>query len=269
MMFLDYIKGNWKSEVKSTEAAVDMWDAMAAQFQEYEIPGKEDLLLQIIEEEKMIDCNSLVLDLGCGTGRHSIAVSRIAKKVTGIDLSSKMIKFGNENLEKMKIKNVNLVCEDWSAISINANNYEKQFDLVYAHMTPAISDFETFQKMISSSKKHGILVKPSRRKDEISDMVMKIAGLEKDKKIKDESIAFAFGVLFLNGLNPKMKYKDEIWEISRTYEEACDMYLNRAKTYKEISNKTDEEIRDFLRTRINSEGKIEEKVNTTITAIYW
>lgn len=48
----------------------------------------------------MIDCNSLVLDLGFGAGRHSIDVSRIAKKVTGIDSSSKMIEFCNENLEK-------------------------------------------------------------------------------------------------------------------------------------------------------------------------
>lgn len=74
----------------------------------------------------------------------------------------------------MIIKNVNLVYEDWSIISINPNNYEKQFDLVYTHTTPAISDFETFQKMISSSKKHGILVKPSRRKDEISDFYLNL-----------------------------------------------------------------------------------------------
>ncbi len=36
-----------------------------------------------------------VLDLGCGTGRHSMQIAKFAKKVKGIDLSENAINIAN------------------------------------------------------------------------------------------------------------------------------------------------------------------------------
>lgn len=52
------------------------------------------------EIKKLIDPNSTVIDVGCGTGRFSFTISEKASKVVGIDLSSKNILTANQTLQK-------------------------------------------------------------------------------------------------------------------------------------------------------------------------
>jgi SAM-dependent methyltransferase len=56
---------------------------------------------QIFKEIKsIIELNSSVIDVGCGTGRLSFSLSDKAAKVVGIDLSIKNIHKANQNLAK-------------------------------------------------------------------------------------------------------------------------------------------------------------------------
>ncbi len=268
-MYIDYIKDNWKSEMKNSQAATKMWDSMAGQFKDYEIPNQDDLLMKIINDEKMIDENSKVLDIGCGAGRHSIAIAPFVKSVLGVDLSSNMIEFSKSKAKEYNIKNVEFSCLDWNDINIEKEGLKEKFELVYAHMTPAINSALTFEKMILSSAKHGVLVKPSRRKDKISDAILGIIGIDINSFRGDETVAFAFSTLYLKGLNPKIIYKQETWDIKKSFKDACDMYLNRTKTYKDITKQEEEKVIEFIKTNLNENQEIEEKVNTTITAIYW
>ena len=267
-MNLDEIRIKWTNECKDKKAAVDMWDSMAGQFREYEIPGNESLLIKIIERENMVQPNSRILDVGCGTGRYSAALSEKALSVTGIDLSPKMIEFGRENIEKLVIKNVDLICSDWSEFDTLENGFESSFDLVFAHMTPAVSDARTFEKMIRCSKNYGIMFKPTRRTDEISDEIMKMAEIDRNTLGRDESILYAFGMLWLMGYKPKLEYEEQEWNMKKSFEEACGMYINRVKTYKNISKDEEVKIKHFLRSKLK-DGFIEDKVNTTISVLYW
>lgn len=267
-MNIEEIRNKWTNKCKDKKAAVDLWDSMAGQFKQYEIPGDESLLLKIIDREKMIQPAGSVLDVGCGTGRYSAALADKAAEITGIDLSPKMIEFGKENIKTLGIKNVNLICCDWSELDIAESGFENRFDLVFAHMTPAVSDAVTFEKMIRCSKKHGIMFKPTRRTDEISDEVMKLAGVNQKNTGRDESILYAFDMLWLMGYKPKLQYEEQEWNIRKTFEEACGMYVNRVKTYKRISMEEEEKIKQFLQTKLR-DSIIEEKVKTTITALIW
>ena len=58
----------------------------------------------------------------------------------------------------------------------------KNFDLVFAHMTPAVADYHTLEKMCNCSKNKCFLVKPSRRSDMVLDGAFQAAGIEKNKK---------------------------------------------------------------------------------------
>jgi ubiquinone/menaquinone biosynthesis C-methylase UbiE len=267
-MTLDEIRMNWTNKCKDRKAAVKMWDSMAGQFKRFEITGNESILLKIIERENMLQSDSRVLDVGCGTGRYSAALSKIVLGITGIDLSPKMIELGKENIEKLGIKNVSLICGDWSEFCTIENGFENIFDLVFAHMTPAITDAGTFEKMIRCSKNCGIVVKPTRRTDEISDEIMKMMEIYGNTFERDESIAYAFSMLWLMGYQPKLEYEEQEWNTKKSFEEACGMYINRVKTYKNISKDEEEKIEHFLRSKLK-DGFIEEKVNTTVSVLYW
>jgi len=52
------------------------------------------------EIKNVIEPNSSVIDVGCGTGRFSFTIADKANKVVGIDLSSKNITTANQTLQK-------------------------------------------------------------------------------------------------------------------------------------------------------------------------
>ena len=65
--------------------------------------------VDFLEEEFELEKGDSVLDVGCGTGRHSLELARRGYIVTGIDISEKMLDRGRkiaykENLEIEFIK---------------------------------------------------------------------------------------------------------------------------------------------------------------------
>lgn len=73
-----------------------------------------------------------------------------------------------------KIQNVDFYCDDWHSFDIEAAGYLHRFDLVFAHMTPAIQSAATFEKLSKASKGWGVLTKPIRRIDPVSDAVKEL-----------------------------------------------------------------------------------------------
>ena len=69
-------------------------------------PNQDKLFGEI---KKIIEPNSNVLDVGCGTGRLALHNANHFKSITGIDLSSKNIQTAKSNLAKTNIKNVKFV----------------------------------------------------------------------------------------------------------------------------------------------------------------
>ena len=56
-----------------------------------------------IEQELKYDKSLKILDIGCGTGRHSIELSKRGYSVTGIDLSESMLEKAREKAEKQNL----------------------------------------------------------------------------------------------------------------------------------------------------------------------
>lgn len=71
-------------------------------------PVYEDVILSrntiaevdFIEEELKLTSGASVLDLGCGTGRHSIELARRGYQLTGVDISPGMLAVARQNAEK-------------------------------------------------------------------------------------------------------------------------------------------------------------------------
>lgn len=71
--------------------------------------------IMIIVDE-LIPIGSTVIDIGCGPGSLVLKLSAKCKKVTGVDISNKMIAYANTQKEKMQATNVTFICEDASTM---------------------------------------------------------------------------------------------------------------------------------------------------------
>jgi len=79
--------------------------------------------VDFIEREINFNKEALILDIGCGTGRHSIELSRRGYSVTGIDLSASMI-------EKAKSIALNEGLKiDFQVMDARDFNFGESFDL--------------------------------------------------------------------------------------------------------------------------------------------
>jgi len=103
-----------------------------------------------IENEIASDKNCKILDIGCGTGRHSIELSKRGYRVTGIDLSDSQLHRAREKAAEQK-----LVIDFWKH-DARRLPFENEFDLAIMLCEGAFPLMETdemnFQILQSASK---------------------------------------------------------------------------------------------------------------------
>jgi SAM-dependent methyltransferase len=77
-----------------------------------------------IEQEINHDKNRRILDIGCGTGRHSIELARRGYKVTGIDLSQSQLSRAHEKAKQEGVS------ADFILADARSLEFADEFDLV-------------------------------------------------------------------------------------------------------------------------------------------
>ncbi len=269
-MELDQIRAAWKNqENNDIKACVEIWDSASGNYKSKPLPDWEtNDFLKLLGESIDSLQDKTVLDIGCGAGAYAIALAGRAKSVAGIDISPQMIRFAREKAKDRNVENVEFICGDWNGFEIKKEGYEKKFDVVFAHMTPAVSSAAAFEKLIACSKKHCYFVKPTRRTDPVLDEVKKLAGIEEDSESIDRSIVYAFDIAWQLGYCPHFTYREAIWEMEKSLEEAYAWYIGRVKTYKHINDNEAEKLKEYLKSLL-VEGKIHETIETTIVTMYW
>ena len=80
--------------------------------------------VDFIEKELDFDKSKIILDIGCGTGRHAIELTKRGYKVTGIDLSESQLQRAKEKAKENGVE-VKFIREDARDL-----NFKNEFDLV-------------------------------------------------------------------------------------------------------------------------------------------
>ncbi len=266
---IEQIREKWRLKTQNKQASVDMWDSMAGSFGGFRLPDfEEDSFLEILAKKNMLSPESLVLDVGCGAGKYALAIAGRCCHVTGLDLSPQMIRIAQQKMREYHIENADFSCRDWHSMDIERAGYRNKFDLVFAHMTPAVQSADTFEKLSAASRGWCVLAKPIRRTDPVSDAVKELIGIRERRESGDEEIVFAFELLWRQGYLPQLEYEKQIWKMRKTLAEAYGLYVNRIKTYRDISRPEEERVKAYLRS-LAREGFIYEDVDTTIVTLFW
>jgi len=112
-----------------------------------------------IEQEISYNKSTTILDIGCGTGRHAIELSKRGYNVKGIDLSDSQLARAKEKAEKQGLK---IDFLKYDARDLPFNN---EFDLVimlcegaFPLMETDEMNYEILKNATKSLRKHGKLI---------------------------------------------------------------------------------------------------------------
>ncbi|MCJ7571610.1 MAG: class I SAM-dependent methyltransferase [Candidatus Thermoplasmatota archaeon] len=112
-----------------------------------------------IEKEINFDKSLKILDIGCGTGRHSIELSKRGYAVTGIDLSDSLLAKAKEKAEEQQIT-VHFIKHDARKLP-----YKHEYDVVimlcdgaFPLMETDEMNYEILKNATKSLKQHGKII---------------------------------------------------------------------------------------------------------------
>ena len=264
----DTLQKGWRpADNYSGKVQQQIWDRDAADYGEKPLPSfEEDPFLQHMSESFPLNDTLRTLDIGCGAGSYSMALAPVVREAVGVDISPNMIAYANAHAGELGLRNTSFAVLDWAAADIDALGYADAFDLVFAHTTPAVSDFQTFDKMVRCSRRYCIFEKPTRRKDQIQDEAFRVIGL--DTGSVDTDIPYAFAYLRHKGYEPAFWYRRTTWKNHRTTEDTCAWCINRAKLQKKLTVEEESAMRRYIEAQAEN-GVVHETIETTLVTIAW
>lgn len=270
---LNDLKKHWRSKIINEKSNLCMWNDMAERFRSFPVPEwDENGFLKLLHSTVAFNDEMTVLDIGCGSGTFSIALSERVSRVTAIDISPKMLEYARFNADKYKKDNIDFICVDWKNTDLLQAGWERRFDLVIAHNTPAVSDADTFEKMMGASRDYCFFAKPTRRTDSILGKIPGVLGIPDRNRNRDEDIIIALSMLWGHGLLPEMIHLQDFWKMEKPLEEACKFYANRLNLFREVDREMDtvqkKTLENYLRS-IAVDNIVYETTNTAITIIAW
>ena len=258
------IGNNYESSIQKR-----IWDRRAEDFDAHPLPSFEkDDFLRLMCEEMPLAKEMQTLDVGCGAGRYSIALAEKVGHAFGVDISPNMITAAKKRAETMGIDNCSFEAVDWAIADIDSMGFRGAFDIVFAHMTPAICDFSTLDKMNSCSRGLCMLKKPTRRTNLVQDACYALAGLSGEKNL-DKNLINIFTYAWGMGYEPKLFYNTEIWHSEQDTEEFYLWISDRIRLRNGLGDEEAEKIHRYLKECEDENGKIKEETVTTNVTMIW
>lgn len=269
-MELKRLKERWINTTENNEERqIRMWDSRAEEFDKKPIPDKDEhpFLKYMWEKAEPQDFMS-ALDIGCGAGQYSLALAQYISSTMGTDVSPAMIEAAVKRAGSMGVENAEFTALDWAKADIDSLDWKGAFDIVFAHMTPAICDYHTLDMMNECSRGHCFLVKPSRRTDRILDGALSAIDIAGRRQRADDTVLNTFEYLWLKGFTPEVTVRDEDWVIERTEKEMAAWCEDSAGMYRDVTPQDREKLRQYI-SAYAADGKVVETVSTKIVTIYW
>ena len=127
---------------------VDFWNRRAENFPRFspEEPSYEGSMLELAKSRGVAFAGRRVLDVGCGSGMFTLRIAREAARVTGVDLSDRMLAISAADAASLGLTNVDYVRSAWLDYRPGA-----PFDVVFCSMCPGMSDDRAKAKLLETA----------------------------------------------------------------------------------------------------------------------
>ena len=263
---LQELAARWVSRTDG-EAQRAVWNRAAADYREISLPDPEkDAFLRRMGERVKLTDGIRTLDVGCGSGVYSLALAQMGAETMGVDIAGNMIDIARARAEEMGLAKTAFSCLDWSEADVDALGLRGNFDVAFAHMTPAISDYATVDRLNACSRNLCMLEKPTRRTDAVMDAAFASIGLPTADF--DSGMPDLFTYLWAKGYEPEFFYHQEVWEPLRSIEDMTAWCVNRARLRRALTPAEEAEIARTVRDRAEN-GMVREHTATTRVTVIW
>ncbi|RQD68843.1 MAG: class I SAM-dependent methyltransferase [Tindallia sp. MSAO_Bac2] len=253
------------------------WDNRAKEFSQRSEKrhDKAERLIEKLQSKGAVTKDSRILDIGCGPGTHTVPLAKRSKEVYALDLSACMLRELERKANRLDIKNIKILKENWEEINLKNRGWNQHFDLVFASMSPAIHSWETLKKMMAASRGYCYLSAFIYRKDLIGDEIQNTVFEEENPgpardttKKNHHKIECVENILRLHAIDYEKEVSHRDWKMEMTLEEAYMHYVQKAGIKRQISNDERQKIREILLGKLDKE-KIVECTEASVGEIIW
>jgi len=255
----------------------ETWDRMAATMAN-DPPEMEAIKRQHCRDIKdflvsagALNKDSVVVDMGCGTGNYAVEFAKLAKHVDCCDISSVMLDYCRENAEKEGVTNLAYKPCDFLECDIDKEGWRKKYDLVFTSITPAMTGLKAVEKVNAMSKGWCLNNSFIYRKDNIREAVLAdVFGQDIPCSVKGDTTYYLFNILWQLGYTPEMRYYRE--EMSSENELTMDFAKMITSTIVKESEPSEEDVRktyDYLLKNHAVDGKIKKSRVSVFAWVLW
>jgi len=213
---------------------------------------------------EILDNNFEVLEIGTGPGTLTIPLSKMVKRIVGIEFSETNIRHLKTNLKEDKLKNVEIINENWG--KVNDDEIKDKFDLVVcSHFLWQIEDIEEpLKRMEDASKRYCAVIQPCGRDETVKEIFEVVSNQKYTGQFEPDADYFAYVILREWGRLVMVRCFDYTFE--RSLEEEIRYIASFIGRFIEVDHAVEGRIRDHLLNK-SENGKYREKNKAVV--MWW
>ena len=273
-LWVEFLSENRRGENGNSFDQAEQWNRRADSFSR-RVGGAQgnrrlEQVFRFLQQEEVLKDNSNILDIGCGPGSFAVPLAEAGHSVVALDPAEKMLDILRERLAPGYSGRVKTVLGLWEEIDINKMGWEKQFDLVFASMTPGVRDLDTLQKMFTCSREWCYLSSFSgpRRYSLFEEAHLELLGKPFLNHVND--IIFPFNILYALGYRPRLAFTEMNQQREDSIEEAVADLMNHFRFFT-----VNEDIPDLRKKAFDLvekkavDGKVAHEIRSSIGMMLW
>ncbi len=244
------------------------WDEKAPDYHKEKGDSAERnrCLINHLKENEIIRPGATVLDIGSGPGTFAIPFAEYGAKVTCVDVSQGMLDQISQRAPQELLSALHLVQGDWRVPEIEAK-IAKQYDLVFAHMTPAINCADDLLRMMKRSRGWCYLAgwAGDRENQPMDDLFVELLGENR----KSRHFQYALNLLYSMGIYPEIRFDTQAWSKSQPFGETVEYYT---RFFSRIVNMPYDVLKQKIETYLNDKqqnGQITQVHKGTVGGMLW
>ncbi len=138
----------------------DSWDSQADKWEKKYRKEEEQEEHQVrirnvsawLRQRGLLGPDQDVADIGCGPGRFVAEFAKTSRSVTGVDISPKMTRYGEQWCRELSLTNTSFQTMDFANTDITALGWERKFDLAFSSITSAIATLQGLENLMKISR---------------------------------------------------------------------------------------------------------------------